>query len=160
MPCGCKWSQRLEREGLAGLRDRPGRGRKPSLPAAMVRCVLKAASQAPPARARWSTRTGAAHLGLSHDTWPGSGAARTSKPHLQRPFELSRRPQFNAKFRDGIGLYFDPPEKSLVFCCDEKTLCQALERTQPSLPLGPGRLRAETRDFIRPSTITLFATLN
>ena len=160
LPCVCKWSQRFEREGLTGLRDRSGRGRKPSLPASMVQRVIEAASQAPPGRARWSTRTLAAHLGLSHGSVARIWRSQNLKPHLKRTFKLSNDPQFETKFWDVIGLYLDPPEKSLVFCCDEKTQCQALERTQPSLPLGQGHIRTETHDYIRHGTITLFAALN
>ena len=160
VPCVCKWSQRFEREGLDGLRDRPGRGRKPSLPAATVQRVIEAASQAPPGRARWSTRTLAAHLGLSHGSVARIWRSQNLKPHLKRTFKLSNDPKFEAKFWDVIGLYLDPPEKSLVLCCDEKTQCQALERTQPSLPLGHGHIRTETHDYVRHGTITLFAALN
>ena len=160
LPCVCKWSQRFEREGLMGLRDRSGRGRKPSLPAALVQRVIEAASQAPPGRARWSTRTLAAHLGLSHGSVARIWRSQNLKPHLQRTVKLSHDPQFKAKFWDGLGLYLDPPAKSLVFCCDEKTQCQALERTQPSLPLGQGHIRTETHDSIRHGTITLCAARN
>ena len=160
VPCVCKWSLRFEREGLDGLKDQPGRGRKPSLPAATVQRVIEAASQAPPGRARWSTRTLAAHLGLSHGSVARIWRSQNLKPHLKRTFKLSNDPKFEAKFWDVIGLYLDPPEKSLVLCCDEKTQCQALERTQPSLPLGRGHIRTETHDYIRHGTLTLFAALN
>lgn len=159
VPCVCKWSQRFEREGLDGLRDRTGRGRKPSLPASTVQRVIAAASQAPPGRARWSTRTLAAHLGLSHGSVARIWRSQNLKPHLKRTSKLSNDPQFEAKFWDVIGLYLDPPEKSLVLCCDEKTQSQALERTQPSPP-RQGHIRTETDDSIRHGTLTLFAALN
>ena len=159
-PCVNQWSQRIEREGLAGLGDRPRSGRPPSLPAATVQRVIEAASQAPPGRVRWSTRTLAAHLGIAQGSVARIWRSQNLKPHLQRTFKLSHDPQFETKFWDVIGLYLDPPEKSLVFCCDEKTQCQALERTQPSLPLGRGHIRTETHDYIRHGTITLFAALN
>ena len=82
------------------------------------------------------------------------------KPHLKRTFKLSNDPQFEAKFWDVVGLYLDPPEKSIVLCCDEKTQIQALERTQPGLPLAIGHIRTETHDYHRHGTITLFAAMN
>ena len=88
--------------------------------------------------------------------WRGHGL----KPHLRRTFKLSNDPQFEAKFRDVVGLYLDPPEKSIVLCCDEKTQIQALQRTQPGLPLGSGHIRTETHDYHRHGTITLFAAMN
>ena len=82
------------------------------------------------------------------------------KPHLTRTFKISHDPQFEQKFWDVIGLYLNPPDKALVLCCDEKSQCQALERTQPGLPLGMGHIRTRTHDYIRHGTITLFAALN
>jgi transposase len=82
------------------------------------------------------------------------------KPHLRRTFKISNDPQFEQKFWDVIGLYLNPPDKALVLCCDEKSQCQALERTQPGLPLGIGHIRTQTHDYIRHGTITLFAALN
>lgn len=102
---------------------------------------------------------GAAHLGLSHGCVARIWRSQNLEPHLKRTFKLSNDPQFEAKFWDVIGLYLDPPEKSLVLCCDEETRCQALERTQPSLPLGHGHIRIETHDNIRHGMITLFAAL-
>ena len=84
VPCVCKWSQRFEREGLDGLKDRTGRGRKPSLPAATVERVIEAASQAPPGRARWNARTLAADLSLSHGGVARSLRSQNLKPHLKR----------------------------------------------------------------------------
>ena len=92
VPCVCKWSQRFAREGLDGLRDRPGRGRKPSLPAATVQRVIEAASQAPPGQARWSTRTLAAHLGLSHGSVARIWRSQNLKPHLKRTRKHSNDP--------------------------------------------------------------------
>ena len=87
-------------------------------------------------------------------------AANDIKPHLSRTFKLSNDKQFEEKFWDVIGLYLDPPEKALVLCCDEKSQCQALERTQPGLPLGIGHIRTKTHDYVRHGTLTLFAALN
>jgi transposase len=82
------------------------------------------------------------------------------KPHLTRVFKVSTDPDFERKFWDVIGLYLNPPDKALVLCCDEKSQCQALERSQPALPLGIGHIRTQTHDYIRHGTITLFAALN
>ena len=155
-----KWSQRFERDGLDGLTDRSGRGRKPSISAEKVERVIVEGAQAPSGRRRWSTRTMAKEVGISAASvqriWKNAGL----KPHRTRTFKLSNDADFEAKFWDVIGLYLDPPEKSLVLCCDEKSQCQALERTQPGLPLGIGHIRTRTHDYIRHGTITLFAALD
>ena len=155
-----KWSQRFEREGLDGLVDRSGRGRKAAIAPEVVEQVVGKAGRRAPGTRRRSTRTTAAELGISASSvgriWRGHGL----KPHLRRTFKLSNDPQFEAKFWDIVGLYLDPPEKSLVLCCDEKTQIQALERTQPGLPLGIGHIRTETHDYHRHGTITLFAAMN
>ncbi len=87
-------------------------------------------------------------------------AASDIKPHLSRTFKLSNDKCFEEKFWDVIGLYLNPPDKALVLCCDEKSQCQALERTQPGLPLGIGHIRTKTHDYVRHGTLTLFAALN
>ena len=84
-------------------------------------------------------------------------AASDIKPHLSRTFKLSNDKRFEEKFWDVIGLYLNPPDKALVLCCDEKSQCQALERTQPGLPLGIGHIRTKTHDYVRHGTLTLFA---
>ncbi len=155
-----KWSQRFERLGLEGLTDRPGRGAKASISPAVVEEVLAKAGQDAPGMRRRSTRTTAAEVGISASSvgriWRGHGL----KPHRKRTFKLSNDPQFHTKFWDVVGLYLDPPQRSIVLCCDEKTQIQALERTQPALPLGTGHIRTETHDYIRHGTITLFAAMN
>ena len=99
-------------------------------------------------------------VGLSpysgHQIW----ARNDIQPHLSRTFKLSQDPQFEEKFGDGIGLSLNPPNKALVLCCDEKSPGQALERTQPGLPLGQGHLRTRTHDYYRHGTLSLFAALN
>jgi hypothetical protein len=102
----------------------------------------------------------ARQVGASPATVRRIWAANGIKPHLTRTFKLSRDPHFEAKFWDVIGLYLHPPDKALVLCCDEKSQCQALERTQPGLPLGLGHIRTRTHDYIRHATVTLFAALN
>jgi len=158
--CVCKWSSRFEALGLQGLKDAPGRGRKPSLPKEKVEQALTRVTQPPKGRQRWSVRTMARALGMSHDSVHRIWKANDLKPHLTRSFKLSRDPQFEAKFWDVIGLYLNPPAKALVLCCDEKSQCQALERTQPGLPLGVGHVRTQTHDYYRHGTVTLFAALN
>jgi transposase len=136
-----KWSNRFERHGLEGLRDAPGRGRKPWLPREKIEQVLTRVTQPPKGRRRWSVRTMAQAVGISHDSVHRIWKQNDLKPHLTRTFKLSSDPQFEQKFWDVIGLYLNPPDKALVLCCDEKSQCQALERTQPGLPLGAGHIR-------------------
>jgi len=95
-------------------------------------------------------------VGSVHALWRANGV----KPHLTRTFKVSNDPNFEQKFWDVIGLYLNPPDKALVLCCDEKSQCQALERTQPGLPLGLGQIRTRTHDYVRHGTLTLFAALN
>jgi hypothetical protein len=102
----------------------------------------------------------AAHQGVSKATVQRLWARNDLKPHLTKVFKLSSDPDFEAKFWDVIGLYLDPPERALVLCCDEKTQIQALQRSQPGLPLGLGHLRTETHDYYRHGTVTLFAALD
>ena len=158
--CVNKWSQRFEREGLEGLEDRKGRGRPASIPAHKVEQVITRATQPPHPRQRWSVRTMAKAVGISPDSVHRIWRANDMKPHRVETFKLSSDPRFEEKFWDVIGLYLHPPERSLVLCCDEKSQCQALERTQPGLPLGMGRVRTRTHDYKRHGTITLFAALN
>ena len=98
--------------------------------------------------------------GLSKSRVQQLWQANDLKPHRVRTFKLSQDPQFDAKFWDVIGLYLDPPQKALVLCCDEKSQCQALERSQPGLPLGLGHIRTRTHDYVRHGTTTLFAALS
>ena len=125
------WCQRFLAKRLAGLEDAAGRGRKPSLPLEAVRIVLDKAVRPPATLGRWSCRTMARQAGVSKATVQRLWAANDIKPHLTRTFKLSKDKQFESKFWDVIGLYLNPPEKALVLCCDEKSQCQALERTQP-----------------------------
>jgi hypothetical protein len=102
----------------------------------------------PQGRARWSGRSVAKAAGISrhsvHQLWQKNDL----KPHRAKTFKLSNDPRFEEKFWDVIGLYLNPPERALVLCCDEKSQCQALERTQPGLPLGIGHIRTRTHDYI------------
>jgi len=154
------WERRFRAAGLAGLADAKGRGRRPSVALATKAAIVSRATQPPPGRTRWSVRSMAKATGVSKATVQRLWAANAIKPHLVRTFKLSNDPQFEAKFWDLIGLYLEPPDKALVLCCDEKSQCQALERTQPGLPLGIGHVRSRTHDDTRHGTITLFAALS
>jgi len=160
LPTVTSWCQRFQTLRLDGLLDKPGRGRKSSLPEEAVRRVLESVTRPPYGEPRWSCRSMARMAGISatsvHKLW----AANDLKPHLTRTFKLSNDPNFEAKFWDVIGLYLDPPDKALVLCCDEKSQVQALERTQPGLPLGIGHIRTQTHDYVRHGTVTLFTALD
>ena len=155
-----QWRQRVLDLGLAGLQEAPRSGRPKTLPADKVQTVLSQVVQPPKGRARWSCRSMARHSGLSASAVQRLWAANDLKPHRTRTFKLSNDPQFEAKFWDIVGLYLDPPTRALVLCCDEKSQCQALERTQPGLPLGQGHIATRTHDYYRHGTVTLFAALN
>ena len=155
-----KWCGRFRQFGLAGLADAGGRGRKPSLAADQRAIILTQATRPPKGKTRHSVRsmarTAKVSIGTVHALWQ----ANDIKPHLTRTFKLSNDPQFEPKFWDVIGLYLNPPAKALVLCCDEKSQCQALERTQPGLPLGVGQIKTRTHDYTRHGTVTLFAALS
>ena len=154
------WCKRFQEQRLDGLLDKPGRGRKPFLPLDAVRRVLEQVTQPRIGEPRWSCRSMARAAGISatsvHKLW----TANDLKPHLTRTFKLSNDPNFEEKFWDVIGLYLAPPDKALVLCCDEKSQVQALERTQPGLPLGIGHIRTQSHDYIRHGTVTLFTALD
>jgi transposase/transcriptional regulator with XRE-family HTH domain len=159
-PVVVTWEQRFGAAGLAGLAEAQGRGRKPSVALATKAAIVSRATPPPPGRTRWSVRSMAQAMGVSKATVQRLWRANDLKPHLVRGFKLSNDPQFEAKFWDVIGLYLQPPDKALVLCCDEKSQCQALERSQPGLPLGIGHGRTRTHDYTRHGTITLFAALS
>jgi transposase len=154
------WRQRFLDLGLAGLAEAPRSGRPSTVDPLKARRVLTEVVQPPKPRARWSCRSMARHVGLSKDTVQRLWAGNDLQPHRTRLFKLSKDPQFEAKFWDVVGLYLDPPTQAVVLCCDEKSQCQALERTQPGLPLGAGEICTRTHDYYRHGTITLFAALN
>ncbi len=154
------WRQRFGEQGLAGLEDAPGRGRKPVLDSKVKEAILTGAVQPPANRTRWSCRSMARAQKVSPSTVQRIWSRNDIQPHLTRTFKISNDARFEEKFWDVIGLYLNPPDKALVLCCDEKSQCQALERTQPVLPLGVGHIRTATHDYIRHGTVTLFAALN
>jgi transposase len=155
------WRSRFAERGLAGIeKDAPRGGRRPSSRGRVEARILKRTTQGRPRNAtHWSTRSLAKELGVSHSmvhrVWKASGL----KPHLVKRFKLSNDPRFVEKLRDVVGLYLDPPDHALVLSVDEKSQIQALDRTQPSLPLYKGRLGTMTHDYKRNGTTTLFAAL-
>jgi len=159
-PVVIQWEQRFRNAGLAGLADAKGRGRKPWIAPAVREKIIVRATQPPAHRTRWSVRTMAKAMGVSKATVQRLWSANGIKPHITRTFKLSNDKHFAEKFWDVIGLYLNPPDRALVLCCDEKSQCQALERTQPGLPVVRGYSRTQTHDYKRHGTITLFAALS
>ena len=155
-----RWTARFRREGLAGLRDAPGRGRKPFLDPSRVETIITRVNRPPKGHARWSVRTMAKEAGVSPSSVNRIWRANDLKPHRTEQFQLSTDPNFEQKFWDVIGLYLNPPDRALILCCDEKSQCQALERTQRALPLMSGHAKTFTHDYIRHGTLTLFAALD
>lgn len=156
------WRQRFVALRLAGVeKDAPRPGRLPRISPAKVRAVVEATLHTkPPDATQWSTRTMAKAQGLSEASVRRIWKQHNLKPHLTKTFKLSRDPRFVEKLQDIVGLYMNPPEKALVLCMDEKSQIQALDRTQPGLPMKPGRCGTFTHDYKRHGTTTLFAALN
>ena len=158
-----RWRARFLATGVDGLLQdatRPGRPRT-AREAGIVEEVVRITLQETPAGAtHWSTRTLAQYLGTNASTVARIWRAHGLKPHRVESFKLSNDPHFVEKLQDIVGLYLDPPEHALVLCCDEKTQIQALDRTQPGLPLKRGRGTTLTHDYKRNGVTTLFAALN
>ena len=156
------WRERFLSLRLDGLeKDAPRPGRIPDISEAKVRAVVKATLQTtPPNATHWSTRSMARAQGLSRMAVQRIWKQHNFKPHLIRTFKISRDKQFVEKLHDVVGLYLNPPERSLVLCVDEKSQIQALDRTQPGLPLKKGRCGTMTHDYKRNGTTTLFAALS
>ena len=156
-----KWRRRFAQLRLDGLIDQPGRGRKRQYTGPLIERIVEDTLHTTPEQAtHWSTRTMAEHAGVSHTTVQRIWHAHELKPHLLRTFKLSNDKYFVEKLRDVIGLYLNPPEHALVFCVDEKSQIQALDRSQPGLPMKKGRAGTFTHDYKRHGTTTLFAALN
>ena len=155
------WRGRFLKEGIQCLwQVAPGRGRKPIYSASKVATLIESTLQSRPDGAtHWSCRSMAKAQGVSKDTVSRIWRAHQIKPHRSRAFKLSRDPQFLEKLTDVVGLYLNPPTKALVLCIDEKSQIQALDRTQPGLPLKKGRCGTMTHDYKRNGTTTLFAAL-
>jgi transposase len=156
------WRSRLAEGGTAALTEtKPGRGRKPTISAAKIKAIVQATTQTtPPGQTHWSCRSMAKAQGLSPASVQRIWDAHGLKPHRIRTFKLSNDPCFTEKLTDVVGLYLNPPEKALVLCVDEKSQIQALDRTQPSLPMKKGRAGTMTHDYKRNGTTTLFAALS
>jgi transposase len=156
------WRERFAEDGLRDFSAvRPGRGRRPSIPAAKVEEIVRLTlHEAPPGETHWSCRTMAKRAGVSPATVQRVWSARAIKPHRVETFKLSTDPRFEEKLVDVVGLYLNPPEQAVVLCMDEKSQIQALDRTQPSLPIKPGRAGTMTHDYKRNGTTMLFAALD
>lgn len=157
-----QWRKRYWAEGVQGLtRVRPGRGRKRRIGPHRVRQIVKATLHTRPQGAtHWSCRTLAQAQGVSAATVQRIWDAHGLQPHRVRTFKLSQDPRFVEKLTDIVGLYHNPPDKAVVLCVDEKSQIQALDRTQPGLPLKRGRCGTMTHDYKRHGTTTLFAALH
>ena len=154
-----RWRERYLESGLQGIeRDLP-RG-APPVKVDVAKLVELTTQTTPEAATHWSTRKMGVALGVSASTVMRHWQAHGLKPHIVRGFKVSRDPQFVDKLEDIVGLYMSPPEHALVLCCDEKSQVQALDRTQPGLPLKKGRAATMTHDYKRNGTTTLFAALN
>jgi len=156
------WRERFVKSGLDGLWEiAPGRGRKATYDADRVKAVIDATLQSKPkGQTHWSCRLMAASQGISKSTVSNLWRSHNLKPHQTKTFKLSRDPKFLEKLTDVVGLYLNPPDKAIVLCVDEKSQIQALNRTQPGLPLKKGRCGTMTHDYKRNGTTTLFAALD
>jgi transposase len=156
------WRERFAEAGPVALQeDATGRGRKARIPAKKIREIVEATLHTKPeAATHWSVRTMAAAQGVSAATVQRIWDAHGLEPHRVRTFKISRDRRFVEKLADVVGLYLNPPDKALVLCVDEKTQIQALNRTQPGLPMKKGRCGTMTHDYKRNGITTLFAALN
>jgi transposase len=157
-----QWRKRFAQQGVKGIeKDAPRGGRKPTARQAIAQKIVEWTTQKKPANAtHWSTRTLAKELGTSHAMVNRVWQANGLKPHLVETFKVSNDPLFVEKLLDVVGLYLSPPEHALVLCADEKSQIQALDRTQPGLPLKKGRCGTMTHDYKRNGTTTLFAAID
>lgn len=156
-----RWRKRFERQRVAGLHDAPRSGRGDRVTPALEAKVLALTQQPPPAPfTHWTTRRLGARLGLNHMTvhriWQRAGL----QPHRLERYVASPDPDFERKAADVIGLYLNPPAHAVVFCVDEKTAIQALDRRDPVLPLSPGRAERHGFEYVRHGTLSLYAALN
>jgi transposase len=158
-PTVIKWRDRFAQDGIAGLQDLPRSGRPKTIDDAQI---IAATLEAPPAKlavTHWSSRLLGAHLGIGDATVARAWRAYHVKPWRRETFKFSTDPELEAKVRDVVGLYLDPPQNAIVLCVDEKSQIQALNRTQPILPVRPGLPEKATHDYKRNGTTTLFAAL-
>ncbi len=157
-----RWRKRFLALGVEGLqKDAPRPGRKRTIGTRLTKRVVTMTTRQQPTNAtHWSTRTMAAAVGISEASVRRIWRAHGLKPHRVETFKISNDPAFAEKLEDIVGLYLNPPEHALVLCADEKSQIQALDRTQPGLPLKRGRGATMTHDYKRNGTATLFAALN
>ncbi|MFC3110267.1 IS630 family transposase [Undibacterium arcticum] len=157
-----RWRGRYVDEGLPGIEhDETRPGRTPKISARKIKAIVTRTTQQQPDNAtHWSTRTMAAVVGVSAASVRRIWQAHGLKPHRMATFKVSNDKHFTEKLEDIVGLYLDPPEQALVFCCDEKSQIQALDRTQPGLPLKRGRCQTMTHDYKRNGVTTLFAAMS
>jgi transposase len=155
------WRARFSERGLEGLWEiAPGRGRKATYGPEKIKTIVDATLQTKPAgMTQWSCRQMAKAQGVSKSTVSNIWRSHQVKPHRVKRFKLSRDPRFLEKLTDVVGLYLNPPQQAMVICVDEKSQIQALDRTQPGLPLKKGRCGTMTHDYKRHGTTTLFAAL-
>ena len=156
-----KWRARFLKDRLDGLRDEP----KPGAPRKISdrdveRVIIKTLESKPKDATHWSTRSMAKATGMSQTAICRIWRAFALQPHRSETFKISRDPLFVEKVRDIVGLYLNPPDRALVLCVDEKSQIQALDRTQPLLPMRPGQIERRTHDYVRHGTTSLFAALN
>lgn len=161
-PTVWRWQERYLDEGLAGLRrDKTRPSRVPPLPREMrLKVIAKTVQEPPPNATHWSRSAMAEAVGISPSSVGRIWAEAELKPHLTRAFKVSSDPLFEEKVTEIVGLYLDPPDRAVVLCVDEKSQIQALDRTQPGLPLKKGRAATMTHDYKRHGTTTLFAALD
>jgi transposase len=157
-----RWRTRFVQSGRTGIeREEPGRGRKLTYPVELRELIVTKTTRATPADAtQWSRASMAKAMDVSPSTVGRIWHEHGLKPHLVRTFKVSNDPSFAEKLEDIVGLYLNAPEHAIVLCCDEKSQVQALDRTQPGLPLKKGRASTMTHDYVRHGTTTLFAALN
>jgi transposase len=160
-PSILKWRARFQDAGIDGLEEAEGRGPKPIYGQEFVERVIATALRPPDdGSTHWSTRSLAQQVGASHATVHRIMQDAGLQPHLTRTFKYSRDPLLEEKVKDVVGLYMNPPENAIVLSVDEKTQIQALDRTQPLLPMKPHQVERHTHDYVRHGTTTLFAALD
>jgi len=161
-PCVWRWKRRFAEDGVDGLlrdKTRPP-GRKPLSTDTKARALAKTARETPPDATHWSVRTMAKAMGISRTSVQRIMADAGLKPHLTAKFKVSNDPHFEEKVTDIVGLYMNPPEHALALCVDEKSQIQALDRTQPGLPLKKGRAATTIHDYKRNGVTTLYAAMD
>lgn len=159
IPTVLEWRRRFREQGLEGLEDAPHPGRPPTYDRAFRERLIETTLRPPAEATHWSTRRLAKEVGASPTTVARIWKGERLKPHRVESFKFSRDPELARKVVDVVGLYLHPPEAAIVLCVDEKTQIQALERTQPMLPLRPGQVARQTHDYKRNGTTNLYAAL-